>query len=208
MEERGNSRVEGDEDEVEGTSPSDSGHTTPPTASNAPLSTPGPSSGTRKPPGTEGKETKSIRERVAAMKATSTPSHPSQTPAQAQGQAQGQGSDREMQVAETAAEVSVSAAKLGDEEERKEEKDVEIAEVAAEVGKSAELVNDRESGPMRTDEAKVAGEVSQSAEKVQKEDQEIADTAAETAEVAQEVPERPVSESVGAVSQARRGSLD
>lgn len=74
------------------------------------------------------------------MKASSN--HSNSNNKDSQGSAEG--NDKEMKAAETAAEVSVTAAKLGDQQEAKEEKDTEIAEVAAEVGKSAELVNGTE----------------------------------------------------------------
>ncbi|GAA5985365.1 hypothetical protein JCM5350_005159 [Sporobolomyces pararoseus] len=182
-------RVEGEEEEEGSTPPSPQPTTTRSEEAEEAASTTEKRTNTPPPPlpnasnstpGTEGKETKHIRERVAAMKASS-----SSTPG-----------DKEMKVdAETAAEVSESAAKLGDQEEANRDRDVEIAEVAAEVGKSSEIVNGGDSipppttGEMKTDEARVADEVSKSAAKVEKEDVEIAETAAETAKVAESVPE-------------------
>ncbi|GAA5923230.1 uncharacterized protein JCM15063_003577 [Sporobolomyces koalae] len=196
-------RVQDDEsprDESRGSPPSDADvdtartTTPPPSSSTAEPSTPahpdGSTSNLPQPPRTEGKETRHIRERVAAMKP------PGQNPddsATAREPAQGPTppettQDKDMQAADTAAQVATTAAKLGDEQEQKQEQDTEIAEVAAEVGKSAELVNEKE--PVKLEgEAKVAAEVDESAAKVQAEDAEIAETAAETAQVAKAVPE-------------------
>ncbi|GAA5888730.1 hypothetical protein JCM16303_005108 [Sporobolomyces ruberrimus] len=202
--------------EGEGSPPSDSennGRTTPPSSTTTvdttlPPATPATTTqGSREPPTTEGKETKHIRERVAAMKASSS-SRRGQSVVNESSDTElvspvgredetGKGTgeqDKEMKAAETAAEVSVTAERLGNEEEEKLDEDTEIAEVAAEVSKSAEMVNGTaskeglEKGEL-TGEAKIADEVSRDAAKLEKEDEVIADTAAETAQVAQDVPE-------------------
>lgn len=164
---------------------------TPPRAGEASTSrpsTPTHDASPTKPPATEGKDTKKLRERVAAMKP------PGQT-----GEIE-EGSTKDVEIAEVADEVSASAAKLGDEQEAKETKDVEIAEVAAEVGKSAEQLaqqddrreQDEMEGIGKGDSkqaAETAAEVAESAATVQAKDEKIADAASEVADSAKEVPE-------------------
>lgn len=137
---------------------------------------------------TEGKDTKKLRERVAAMK-----------PPGQEGDA-ATGSKGDVDIANVAAEVSSSAAKLGNEQEAKEEQDVEIAEVAAEVGSSAQELDKRDERPIQDTEAghgagdsketaDAAAEVAESAAHIQATDEQIADTAEEVAEAAKAAPE-------------------
>ncbi|GAA5889975.1 hypothetical protein JCM5296_003667 [Sporobolomyces johnsonii] len=160
-------------------------------------------------PATEGKDTRSLRERVAAMKPPGqagegeldsealVPSADekdadiadvSEEVAESAAKL-GDEHDKDMEAAEVAAEVSSSAAQLANEQNLKEEreKDVEIAEVAAEVGTSAAQVDAKD--VQVKDEADVAAEVAESAAEVQAEDEKIADTAAETAEASKAIPE-------------------
>ncbi|GAA5857027.1 hypothetical protein JCM8547_007923 [Rhodosporidiobolus lusitaniae] len=164
---------------------SDSGRTTPPpsavpTDSSSRPATPAQAGAPLPIPGTEGKETRKIRERVAAMK---PPGEDSQEVEETSPE-----SKQDTVIADVAAEVSTSAAKLGDAQDAKEEKDVEIAEVAAEVGKSAERVDAPVKESMESEEAQeeaeTAAEVSEAAAPVQAEDEKLVDTAAEVAEAA------------------------
>lgn len=136
----------------------------------------------------EGKDTKKLRERVAAMKPPGDEGETAET------------TTGDVEIADVAAEVSTSAAKLGDEQIAKEDKDVEIAEVAAEVGSSAQQVDqqdeqvekDKEDGigaGESKERADTAAEVAESAAKVQTADERIADTADEVAEAAKAAPE-------------------
>ncbi|BGP28806.1 hypothetical protein JCM10296v2_000542 [Rhodotorula toruloides] len=178
------------EEGEEGASDNERSATPPPAgeASNSRPSTPSQDVSPSKPPATEGKDTKKLRERVAAMKP------PGQT-----GETE-EGSTQDVEIAEVADEVSASAAKLGDEQEAKETKDVEIAEVAAEVGKSAEQLAQQDERKEQDDMegigkgeskevADTAAEVAESAATVQAKDEKIADAASEVAESAKEVPE-------------------
>ncbi|GAA5980688.1 hypothetical protein JCM10908_001737 [Rhodotorula pacifica] len=158
----------------------------PPIASTSRPSTPTKAAVTEERPlATEGKDTKKLRERVAAMK----------PPGQ-----EGEPAAGDVEIADVAAEVSTSAAKLGDEQDAKEDKDVEIAEVAAEVGTSAQEVDkqeeqlnkDKEAGVgagESKEQAETAAEVAESAAQVQATDERIADTADEVAEAAKAAPE-------------------
>ncbi|GAA5826915.1 hypothetical protein JCM11251_002159 [Rhodosporidiobolus azoricus] len=188
-------RVEGEED-----AGSDNDLTTPPPSTDAAgdassrPSTPAHASSAAPVPGTEGKEARHIRERVAAMK----------PPGQGEGETQEEDEadvpekKQDTIIADVAAEVSDSAAVLGDQQEAKEEKDVEIAEIAAEVGRSAESVDAPKTGAAAEggdssqeaqDAAKTAAEVGEAVAPVQAEDEKIADAAAETAEAAKDAPE-------------------
>ncbi|GAA5882940.1 hypothetical protein JCM3774_001839 [Rhodotorula dairenensis] len=182
-------RVEGEDDA--GSDP-ERPSSPPPAASTSRPSTPtkaAPASSDQQAPVAEGKDTKKLRERVAAMK---PPGQEGDTASGATG---------DVEIADVAAEVSTSAAKLGDAEEAKEEKDVEIAEVAAEVGSSAQeldkqderLNQDNEEagvGPGESKEmADTAAEVAEAAAQIQAKDEQIADTAEEVAEAAKAAPE-------------------
>ncbi|KPV78508.1 uncharacterized protein RHOBADRAFT_50967 [Rhodotorula graminis WP1] len=181
-------RVEGDEDIV---SDNDRATSPPPAAAAASSrpTTPTNTSSSVVPPATEGKDTKQLRERVQALKP------PGQT-----AENEGEAHDADVEIAEVADEVAASAAKLGDEQDKKEEKDVEIAEVAAEVGKSAQNLAKEDERDMQDVEdgvgegvskakADVAAEVGESAAKVQAQDERIADDASEVAEAAVAAPE-------------------
>lgn len=152
----------------------------PPIASTSRPSTPTrvDESSIEQPPATEGKDTKKLRERVAAMK----------PPGQ-----EGEASNKDVEIADVAAEVSSSAAKLADEQDAKEAKDVEIAEVAAEVGATAQKMGEqdelKQEGPEGSAQANAAAEVADSAAVVQAQDERAADTAKEVAEAAAAVPE-------------------
>ncbi|GAA5945212.1 hypothetical protein JCM1841_002576 [Sporobolomyces salmonicolor] len=172
-------------------------------ASEAAPSTPAQGSKTAKVPATEGKDTRSIRERVAAMK---PPGQAGEGELDSEALVPG-AEEKDADIAEVSEEVAESAAKLGDEHDKdmeaappsaaqlaneqdsKEErgKDVEIAEIAAEVGASAAQV-DANDVQLR-DEADVAAEVGESAAALQAEDEKIADTAAETAEASKAITE-------------------
>ncbi|GAA5972316.1 hypothetical protein JCM11641_002405 [Rhodosporidiobolus odoratus] len=136
-------------------------------------------------PGTEGKDTRKLRERVAAMKPPGQDAEGLDTPEQKQ----------DTVIADVAAEVSGSAANLADQQEEKEEKDAEIAEVAAEVGKSAEKVDEpvagkeEKMGEGEKEAAQTAAEVGDSAAAVQAKDEKVADAAAEVADAAKAAPE-------------------
>ena len=182
------SRVEGDDDVG---SDNDRATSPPPAAaaSSSRPTTPTNASASVIPPATEGKDTKQLRERVQALKP------PGQT-----AEHEGEAHDADVEIAEVADEVAASAAKLGDEQDKKEEKDVEIAEVAAEVGKSAQNLAKEDERDMQDvedgvgegeskDKADVAAEVGESAAKVQAQDERIADAASEVAEAAVAAPE-------------------
>ncbi|POY71365.1 hypothetical protein BMF94_5677 [Rhodotorula taiwanensis] len=170
-------RVEGEDDG--GSDPERAG-SPPPIASTSRPSTPTriDESTIEQPPATEGKDTKKLRERVAAMK----------PPGQ-----EGEASNKDVEIADVAAEVSSSAAKLADEQDDKEAKDVEIAEVAAEVGATAQKMGEqdelKQEGPEGSAQANAAAEVADSAAVVQAQDERAADTAKEVAEAAAAVPE-------------------
>lgn len=109
---------------------------------------------------------------------------------------EGEGAEKDSDIADVAAEVSTSAAQLGDQQNKKEEKDVEIADIAAEVGATAEKIEEQEQ--LKTDEtpnpkaesrADTAAEVAESAAEVQATDERVADTASEAADAASAVPE-------------------
>ncbi|GAA5958269.1 hypothetical protein JCM8115_004040 [Rhodotorula mucilaginosa] len=181
-------RVEG-EDDV-GSDPERPG-SPPPIASTSRPSTPNKAmtaTSSQQAPVIEGKDTKKLRERVAAMKPPGDEGETAET------------TTGDVEIADVAAEVSTSAAKLGDEQIAKEDKDVEIAEVAAEVGSSAQQVDqqdeqvekDKEDGigaGESKERADTAAEVAESAAKVQTADERIADTADEVAEAAKAAPE-------------------
>lgn len=142
-------------------------------------------------PVTEGKDTKKLRERVAAMKPPGDEGETAETATTTTG---------DVEIADVAAEVSTSAAKLGNEQAAKEDKDVEIAEVAAEVGSSAQQVDqqdeqvekDKEDGigaGESKEQADTAAEAAESAAQVQATDERIADTADEVAEAAKSASE-------------------
>ncbi|BGP52885.1 hypothetical protein JCM8202v2_000442 [Rhodotorula sphaerocarpa] len=173
-------RVEGEE---EAGSDLERPRSPPPAASTSRSTTPTRSAAASKPdaPKTEGKDTKKLRERVAAMR----------PPGQ-----EGEGAEKDSDIADVAAEVSTSAAQLGDQQNKKEEKDVEIADVAAEVGATAEKIEEQEQ--LKTDEspdpkaetrAETAAEVAESAAEVQATDERVADTASEAADAASAVQE-------------------
>ncbi|BGP12682.1 hypothetical protein JCM10213v2_000599 [Rhodosporidiobolus nylandii] len=170
---------------------SDNERATPPPSGEASSrpATPAQSGNVPSVPGTEGKDTRKLRERVAATKLAG---QEQDTPEKRQ----------DTEIADVAAEVSGSAAKLGDEQDKKDEKDVEIAEVAAEVGQSAAKVDTAQASAAGAGEevkmassaqdksaAETAAEVGESAAEVQKEDEEKADTAAEVADAAKQAPE-------------------
>ncbi|GAA5834425.1 hypothetical protein JCM9279_004312 [Rhodotorula babjevae] len=181
-------RVEGDD---EAGSDNDRATSPPPAAAatSSRPTTPTNASSSVVPPATEGKDTKQLRERVQALKP------PGQT-----AENEGEAHDADVEIAEVADEVAASAAKLGDEQDKKEETDVEIAEVAAEVGKSAQNLAKEDERDMQDvedgvgsgeskDKADVAAEVGESAAKVQEQDERIADAASEVAEAAVAAPE-------------------
>ncbi|KWU46641.1 hypothetical protein RHOSPDRAFT_31456 [Rhodotorula sp. JG-1b] len=185
-------RVEG-EDEA-GSDPERPG-SPPPIASTSRPSTPTKAAAAtsyQQAPVIEGKDTKKLRERVAAMK---PPGDEGETAESTTTTTTG-----DVDIADVAAEVSNTAAKLGDEQAVKEDKDVEIAEVAAEVGSSAQQVDQQDEQVQKDEEhgigageskerADTAAEVAESAAEVQATDERIADTADEVAEAAKAAPE-------------------
>jgi hypothetical protein len=127
-------------------------------------------------PSTEGKDTRSIRRRVEALEWEDGQGPPGQ-----QGGVAAPGTGDDTEIADVAAEVSESAAMLGQEEQ----KDVEIANVADEVSTTAAELGDLQDKAM--DVADVAADVAVSAEKLAKEDAEQEQRDVEIADVAAEV---------------------
>lgn len=185
-------RVEGEDDA--GSDPERPG-SPPPIASTSRPSTPTKAAAAtsyQQAPVIEGKDTKKLRERVAAMKPPGDEGETAETTTTT--------TTGDVEIADVAAEVSNTAAKLGDEQAAKEDKDVEIAEVAAEVGSSAQQVDQQDEQVQKDEEdgigageskerADTAAEVAESAAEVQATDERIADTADEVAEAAKAAPE-------------------
>ncbi|KAM0756232.1 hypothetical protein T439DRAFT_24029 [Meredithblackwellia eburnea MCA 4105] len=152
----------------------------------------------RLPAKSEGRDTRSIRRRVEALEWDDQQGPPPDDIVA------GASIDQDTEIAEVAAEVSQSAAKV----DENLAKDVEIADVADEVSQSAAKLADADQADQAV--ADVAAEVGETAAEIDKKDEEnveIADVAAEVGETASQI-DAEEEETSKVVAQSPLGTTD